>query len=159
MNIDKIVLSLVWATGIILLLLLVPKNKLREAQVIFFFKQLMTWPTGLWVVEMGLIKYPNRLFPHASKTSFTFEYFLYPAICILFNLYYPFGKSLWRQFMHYFFFCSTMTAVEVAVEKSTNLITYIHWSWYATWITLLITFFLSHKYYVWFFHLQPKKNN
>ncbi|MED3550079.1 hypothetical protein P4449_06445 [Cytobacillus praedii] len=50
----------------------VPKDKIREAQLIFLFKQVLTWLFGLIVVEMGLIKYPYRLFfKKASKSSFS----------------------------------------------------------------------------------------
>jgi len=66
-----------------LLLIFVPKNKIREASVIFCFKQLITWLLGLFVAEFNLIEYPVRLFANATKASFTFEYFVYPSICVI----------------------------------------------------------------------------
>lgn len=139
-----------------MLILFIPKNKFREAQVIFFFKQLMTWVLGLTVAQLRLIEYPVREFAYASKVSFSFEYFIYPAICVVFNLHYPEGKSLIRQFMHFFYFCTVMTIIEVICERYTNILKYIHWTWYATWITLFITFYLSRKYYLWFYKLKDK---
>ncbi|WP_281413943.1 CBO0543 family protein [Clostridium polyendosporum] len=140
----------------ILLILFVPRNKIREAHVIFLFVQVITWLVGLIVVEYRLIEYPDRFFEYSTKTSFAFEYFIYPSICIIFNLYYPEKKNIFRQFMHNAYYCTGITITEVLCERYTNIIKYIHWSWYITWITLFITFYASRIYYVWFFRL---KNN
>lgn len=156
MSKEVVILTIAWIVTIIVLVLTIPKNKVREAQVIFFFKQLITWLIGLIVAQLGLIEYPVRLFSYASKASFTFEYFIYPAICVVFNLHYPEGKSLKRQLMHYFSYCSAITIIEVLCERYTNIIKYIHWTWYITWITLFITFFMTRKYYVWFFKLKGR---
>lgn len=137
-----------------MLILFIPKNKLKEAQVIFLFKQLITWMIGLAVANYKLIEYPVRLFSYAYKSSLSFDFFIYPSICVVFNLYYPKGKSIIKQFMHYFYFCTVMTILEVLCEKYTNIIKYIHWTWYLTWITLFITFYLSNKYYVYFFGIR-----
>jgi hypothetical protein len=156
MSIETIILTIAWILTIIMLILFVPKNKIREAQLIFLFKQVITWVIGLAVSQCSLIEYPVRSFAYATKASFDFEYFIYPAICAVFNLHYPEGKSHIRQFMHYFYFCTAMTISEVLCERYTNVIKYIHWTWYLTWITLFITFYVSRKYYLWFFKLKPK---
>ena len=59
--------------------------------------------------------------------------------------------------MHYFYFCSTITIIEVLCEKYTNIIKYIHWTWYITWITLFITFYISRQFYIWYFRLRDNK--
>jgi hypothetical protein len=107
----------------------------------------------LLVVEFGLIEYPVRLFPHASETSFSFEYFIYPSICVVFNLHFPVGKNVFRRFFHYASYCSIITIIEIIAEKYTNIIKYVNWAWYITWITLFITFYASRKFYLWFFRL------
>jgi hypothetical protein len=141
-----------------MLLLFVPKNKLREAIAIFFFKQFLTWVIGLAVVQFGLIEYPVRTFANATKSSFDFEYYFYPAICVVFNLHYPEGKGRLREYLHFFYFCSIMTIFEALVEKYTNILKYIHWTWYITWITLFITFYFSRKFYVWYFRLKSNSH-
>lgn len=152
MIVEKVILIAAWIVTAVMLIVFVPKSKIREAQVIFFFKQLITWSVGLSVVQYGLIEYPYRLFfSDASKTSFCFEYFIYPSICVVFNLHYPADKSQLRQFLYYSYFCTAITVFEVLCERYTNVISYIHWTWYLTWITLFITFFASRKFYVWFF--------
>ncbi|HYE12406.1 MAG TPA: CBO0543 family protein [Patescibacteria group bacterium] len=154
MKIETIILATTWGIIIALLFVFVPRNKIREASLIFLFKQTMTWILGLTVVELGLLEYPVRSFRYATNTSFDFEYFFYPAICIIFNLHYPNKKSTLMQFMYYAYYCTSMSAIELIVEKYTDIITYIHWTWYATWVSLFITFYLSRKFYRWFFRLK-----
>ncbi|MEQ8201066.1 MAG: CBO0543 family protein [Syntrophomonadaceae bacterium] len=149
-------------TGIIIivavmLVVYVPKSKLREALVVFFFKQFVTWPLGLAVAEYGLIEYPVRLFSNATKVQFSFEYLIYPAICVVFMMTYPEDRGRFKEFMHYFNYCTIMTMIEVVAEKYTANINYIHWTWYLTWLSLFITFYISRKFYEWFFRVNAKE--
>jgi hypothetical protein len=137
-----------------LLLIFVPKNKIREASVIFCFKQLITWLLGLFVAEFNLIEYPVRLFANATKASFTFEYFVYPSICVIFNLYYPERKSLFKRILYYFIYTAAITVFEVILEKYTQNIKYINWTWYYTFLSVYLTFFLSRAYFKWFFKIS-----
>ena len=149
---EKIIETSVWIIMTILLIKFVPRNRIREAWVIFLFKQFMTWIFGLVVVEKNLIRYPSRLFfKKASKTSFTFEYFVYPALCVLFNLYYPEKKSKIYKMYYYFSYTSFITVLELIALKYTKLIKYKNWNWYWTFSTLWILFYFSHMYYRWFF--------
>lgn len=156
MNKDVLILISAWVVTILLLIFFVPKNKIRQAHVIFLFVQVITWVTGLIVVQLGLIEYPVRSFSNAYKASFDFEYFIFPSICVIFNLHYPEEKGILKRFLYYSYYCSTITVIEVICEKFANIIKYIHWTWYITWITLFITFYISHKYYLWFFELKNK---
>ena len=156
MGLDAAILAFAWLLTIGMLFIFIPRDKIREALVIFLFKQLITWIIGLLVVELGLIEYPVRSFANASWTSFDFEYFIYPAICVVFNLHYPVGKKPLKQLMHYVNYCSAITFVEVLIERYTDIIEYIHWEWYVTWITLFITFYVSRRFYLWFFKLTKK---
>jgi hypothetical protein len=156
MSRDVLIIIIGWSITIILLFLFVPKDKLRHANVIFFFKQLLTWILGLLVVQLNLIEYPVRSFPNATKTSFDFEYFIYPSFCVLFNLHYPEEKSKLKQFMYYVYYCSGLTIVETFIERYTNILEYLYWTWHITWISFFITFFISRQYYLWFFKLKEK---
>lgn len=143
--------SAAWFIAAVMLLMFVPRDKIREAFVIFFFKQMLTWAVGLIVVQYRLIEYPVRMFSFATKASFTFEFMIYPAICAVFNLHYPEAKNRLGQFMYYFYYCSAITAFEVVLEKYTMVIKYLNWNWSVTWITLFITFYFSRVFYLWFF--------
>jgi hypothetical protein len=154
MRTDTLIIIIGWLITITLIIFFVPKARIREAIVIFMFKQMITWIIGLLVVELRMLEYPVRSFAYASKTSFDFEYFIYPSFCVLFNLYYPEGKSFTKRFLHFIYFCSFLTVIEVVVEKYTDILVYLHWSWYITFVTLFITFFMSRQFYKWFFKID-----
>jgi hypothetical protein len=145
-----------WIITIGLLIKFIPRNKIREAYIAFTFKQILTWILGLTVAELRLIEYPVRLFPYANKASFTFEYFVYPSICAIFNVNFPENKSNFSKSMYYFYYCTAITILEVLVEKHTNIIKYIHWTWHVTWITLFITFFITRRFYLWYLRQNQK---
>lgn len=134
----------------------VPKEKIREAQLIFFFKQVLTWLFGLIVVEMGLIKYPYRLFfKKASKSSFSFEYFIYPALSVLYNLHYPEKSKFLIRILFNTFYPSIITLLEIIALKYTRLIKYEkNWTWYWSFISMFITNYLSRLYFKWFYKKQ-----
>lgn len=157
MNKEWIILATVWITAFSLFFF-VPRHAFRLAQLALLFKQLLTWVIGLVVVELGWIEYPVREFASENRSSFTFEYLAYPIVCGLFNARYPENRS-WRfKLFYYFSYCSVITAVELLIEKNTDLIRYIHWNWYWTWITLFVTFFMSRNFCKWFFSISKMPN-
>jgi hypothetical protein len=155
-SLEQILIAAAWVVTTVTLIIFIPRDKIREAIVILLFKQLLTWMLGLTVVELGLIEYPVRLFAHANNTSFTFEYYVYPAVCVIFNLHFPVKKSRFYKVLQYVVYCSGITLIEFFIERYTEIINYIHWEWYITWITLMITFFISRQFYLWFFKLKQK---
>ncbi len=151
MIIEYSIILVFWVLTAGMLAAFVPKNRRKEAIVIFLFKQILTWFLGILSVEMALIEYPVRIFYKAIATSFTFEYFVYPAICVVFVLHYPVNRGFTKRFLHYFYYCTAITLIEVVLEKYTNLIHYLHWSGVVTWISLAVSFFISCLFYRWFF--------
>lgn len=136
------------ATGI---LIFIPKNKIRLAIVAFLFQQIITFLVGLVVVEYGLIEYPVRFFASINRTSFTFEYFAFPVITAAFNVWYPNQRNTLIQLGYYVGYSTVLTIVEVMIEKYTDLIEYIHWEWYISWITIGIALFIARLFCLWFF--------
>jgi hypothetical protein len=149
---EKIIIASAYMTSIFLLIKFVPKDKIRHASVPFLFKQVITRFFGLLVVEKNLIEYPYRPFlKKAHKASFCFEYFLYPVVCVLFNLYYPEKRNILIKTLYYFIHTSLITGLEVLFVKYTNLIRYKKWNWYWSFITIWFSNYLSHVFYKWFF--------
>lgn len=152
MSKDKGILILIWFVTIGLLYNYIPKNKIIHGVLTFLFKQVITWLFGLIVVEKGLIKYPVRLFfRKANKSSFCFEYFLFPSLSAIFNLHYPENKSKSSILLYYIFHTGLLTGVEALLERYTNLVKYIKWKWYWTFITIGTTYYTSRVFYRWFF--------
>jgi hypothetical protein len=151
MSKDKGILVFCWILCVVLLKRFIPLNKLRQGVLAFLYKQVVTWFFGLVVVEKGLIKYPVRYFKKSYKGSFSFEYFLYPSICAIFNIYYPQKRSNLHKFLYINFFTSILTIIEVLIEKYTNLIKYVKWKWYWSYITMAVSNYISTLFYRWFF--------
>ncbi|MEH7237641.1 CBO0543 family protein [Bacillus sp. JJ1562] len=137
----------------IISLAFIPKNKLREASIAFLFQQFVSWFLGLLAVELHLLEYPVREFPNVNGTSFLFEFLVYPVISVFFCIYYPKTSTNWKKFIYISAFCTAMTISEVIYEKYTDLINYVHWDWYVSWISLYATLLLLWKFYKWYFKL------
>ncbi|MFP5114115.1 CBO0543 family protein [Bacillaceae bacterium C204] len=144
------ILLIVWVLAVALLFT-IPKNKLRLAVTAFFFTQAITWIIGSLVVEYGLITYPVRCFADANRSSFTYEFFVYPVVAAVFNVFYPYSRSMFIKFLYFSAYCTALTIPEVFIEKYTDLIEYYHWTWYWTWTSLFLTFMLTRGFCVWFF--------
>ncbi|MCT8137775.1 hypothetical protein H1D32_08400 [Anaerobacillus sp. CMMVII] len=151
MSREKALLLSSWGVLGFLLIILVPKNKIRNAQVVFLFTQIITWLLGLTVVEKNLIRYPRRFFKKANKSSFTFEYFVFPSITVFFNLFFPEKNKLILKLFYYFCYISVLTGLEFIAVKYTKTIKYIHWKWYWSSVSMGFVFVLSRIYYKWFF--------
>lgn len=151
MPIEHIVEIVSWVITMALLWIGVPKHKYREAHVSFLFMQALTWVFGGVVVEFHLIAYPVRSFHHAFRSSFTFEYFIFPAVSVLFNLYFPKHGSNLKKAFYLVAVPAILTIVEVALEKYTDNIKYIKWNWFWSWFTILLTLYTSYRYCQWFF--------
>lgn len=137
--------------GTVLALLFgVPKRKIRDAAVLFLFPQAITWLFGLVVVELKLIEYPVRSLPNVTRSSLDFEYFVYPALLVLFNLHFPEQGSKLKRFCWYAGATGAITGFETLLEVYTDLIVYQRWTWYWTVFTVWVAFYISRVYYVWF---------
>ncbi|MCT8137840.1 hypothetical protein H1D32_08770 [Anaerobacillus sp. CMMVII] len=159
MSKDKGILLICWIVAIGLLFSLIPRQKLRNAVLAFLYKQVITWLFGLFVVEKGLIKYPVREFRKAYKGSFSFEYFLYPTLCAIYNLYYPEHRSKLIKFLYLNLHAGVITLTEFFIERYTNLIKYVKWKWYWSYLTMGISYYSSRLFYRWFFRDELCEKN
>ena len=151
MILEKAILYTLWLITFGLLFI-IPHNKRRIALMALLFTQAISWFLGLVTVEFGLIKYPIRFFSEVNRASFTFEFLLLPIVCAIFNTHYPVQRSRIVQIGYYYIFPTSMTILEVVLEKFTNLVKYIHWNWSLTWLTLLFTFFTTRLFCNWYFN-------
>jgi hypothetical protein len=113
--------------------------------------QVITWSAGVYVVEKEWLAYPARFFSSINRTSFSFEFFIYPVVGALFVTQYPSHKSKWYQAGFYVVVCTVLTIMETILEKYTHLIRYLNWDWYTTWASLAVTLFVTRIFCVWFF--------
>ena len=151
MAMEYIIVFSLWIISIVVLIFLIPKNKIRQTWAVFMFAQSKLWLFGLIMVQLKLIKFPVRIFSYASRSAMSYESIFITTIAIIFILYYPIKKSLGMKFIYYAVFASGLTILEVILEKNTNLVSYINWSWYWTWLRENFCLYLCWLYYRWFF--------
>lgn len=157
MKVDQLILYILYASTFISLAF-IPKDKLRDASIIFLFQQAITWFLGIVAVGLKLLEYPVRELAEVNGTSFLYEFFQYPVITIFFCIYYPKSKSKLKKFLYVSLFSTGLTVPEIFIEKYTNLITYVNWKWYYTWLSVYATLFLAWVFYKWFFKLNLNKD-
>ncbi|WP_040207467.1 CBO0543 family protein [Neobacillus jeddahensis] len=152
MNLERWILIGITLLCILGIWKLVPRERTREAWVLFLSMQIITWPSGLIVVENNWIEYPVQLLPKSNyynKASFIFEFFLLPVISIIFSLHHP-NTNKKGTLSYYLCISSFLTGCEVILERTTDLVEYHQWKWYWTLITLIASLYVNDKYYRWF---------
>jgi hypothetical protein len=149
---EKIIIYGVWIVSFASVWF-IPKDKRRHASFIFLFSQFPAWILGLLVVEAGYIEYPVREFAKANSTSFSFEYFVLPLLCVFFNLNYPSHKSIAKKLLYIASIMSSFTLIELLTEKYTRIIKYVNWESYWTLISMTLVFYFVRVVYKWFYNL------
>ncbi|MDZ5471562.1 CBO0543 family protein [Bacillus sp. 31A1R] len=150
MSIEWIILYIVWLVTLGSLFF-VPKDRRKEASISFLFLQFLGWFLGLLVVELKWIEYPIRELAHVNRSSFTFEFLVFPAISMFFNLYYPSNRRLLTKIYYISLFTTGIIIPEIIFEKYTDLIKYIHWEWYYSWISVFFTLWIVRGFFSWFY--------
>ena len=153
---EILIIITVWMIGILLFYLFVPVSKIRLAVLGFLIMQSITWLLGFLVSEFNLISYPVRLFEFATRTSFTFEYFAFPIVSAIYNLYFPRNSKL-GGLLYTCIIVSILTGIEIILENYTDTIDYVNWRWYLSWISMFITLYLSLGIWKWFIKKMPDK--
>ena len=147
---DTIILILCWTLAIITLIKVVPKEKLRFAQITFLIAQAISWVFVYLTVFFGLIEYPVRELPLATNASFSLHYVIFPTFGVLFMLYYPFGKGFRREFTHYLIISMSLQIFKLILENTSSLILYTNWNLLYGLLTNLIILFLIRHFTNWF---------
>lgn len=150
MSLERFILIVVWLF-IIIVAVRLPREKWREACLVFLSCQVLTWSLSLIFVELNWLENPVREFTKAAASNFTFNYAFYPIVNVLHSLYYPRKKNMLRKVFHTFFYASILTVFVVFVERYTDLIHFIKLNWYMSFFIGLIVFYSVQKYKEWFF--------
>jgi hypothetical protein len=129
----------------------IPRGKWLQAQFVFLFVQFLTWISGFCVVELRLLEYPYRELSRINRTSFVFEYLLLPLLCVHLNARFPNRAARPVKIGLYAGITSVLTAVEFLLERYTDVIKYIGWEWYWTFISVWLVLWLSRTATGWFF--------
>lgn len=134
---------------VVLLIFAVDWRYFRDWIAIFLFKVMIDFLWGSPVAKLNLIEYPVRLLPHYYDTSILFEVWVFPVLCILYNQTTR-TKGMGPIIGYAMLYSAAITALEYVLERYTNLITYVSWTWFTSFYTLMITFLLSRSFIAFF---------
>ncbi|GCE35606.1 hypothetical protein SPFL3102_03457 [Sporomusaceae bacterium FL31] len=70
-----------------------------------------------------------------------------PVLCILYNQIIN-KRSVWAMGYYAVLFSAGITIIEYILEKNTDLIEYIEWSWMTTFVTVTLAFWFSRLFIV-----------
>jgi hypothetical protein len=131
--------------NILIIVFIIEWTYFREWIVVFLFKCVVDFVWGSAVVSLKMIEYPVRLLPKYYETCIFFEIWIFPALCVWYNQVTR-EQGLRGILMYSLLFSAGITAIEYPIEKYTDLIRYIDWTWFTTFYTLNITFLLSRSF-------------
>ncbi|MBL0386085.1 hypothetical protein JJB07_05405 [Tumebacillus sp. ITR2] len=121
------ILVSLWVVIPVALWRLTPKSRTREMHLVFMSMQTFTWLFDILVVQFGLIEYPYREFPHATRMNFTLHFLLYPSLAVVFMLYFPEAKPKWVKALYTVLFSAGIAAIAVVIERYTHLVHLVSW--------------------------------
>jgi hypothetical protein len=122
MSFDYLVIFTLWIICPFILVLVVPRQQIREFIAVFFFFQSLTWLFSISLTAFDLLSFPVRLFPNATKIGFTMEYLVYPTAAVLFYKWFPGKANAFRRSLHYIVFVAGILLWMFLIGKFTNLL-------------------------------------
>ncbi|WHY66805.1 CBO0543 family protein [Neobacillus sp. SuZ13] len=150
MSVDYIFIMAMWVSGVVAYMFLTPKNQYRKLLFSLLTCQALLWINSLVHVEFNLLAFPVREFPKATDLLITTEYFFYPLLCGLYIAYEP-KRSFKTRLIYLSVWISFITVYDVILVKYTNLVEYVHYAWYFTWIDFFCIFAVTNLIYQWIF--------
>lgn len=151
MTLERGILAAAWLISFAIFLFVVPRNRVKEACLLFLSSQVITWPASLLLVELGFIANPVREFPAATRSNFTFNFLFYPLISMLANLYYPVHGSKWKQTGYQMIVLGGLSGLMQLVQTYTSLINYMKFNWLLSFLIMLFAFNATRKFTGWYF--------
>jgi hypothetical protein len=139
-----------WLVSILLLLKFVPKESKRTAHITFLFSQAITWLYQYIQLVFGLLEFPFREFPAATKMSFSLPYIVYPTFGVFFILLYPKENNRMRIFLHYLLFAFAIPTVTYLIEKYSSIFHFKKWDFFTSVFIDLFILYLIKKFVFWF---------
>ncbi|MDF2926468.1 MAG: hypothetical protein K0R57_5382 [Paenibacillaceae bacterium] len=157
MTTERLILVVSWLLCLGVLAFGIPAGKRREAMIVFFFSQIITWTLSLVFVQLGMISNPVREFEKATRANFTFNFLLYPTVSMMFSMYYPSKSSKLKQFLYQLAIIGVVSLSMQYVEVYTELMEFNHFNWFIGGLVLLFGVNASRKYAQWYFNHLPDK--
>jgi hypothetical protein len=150
MSKETLILIVSWGIAIVLLIWKVPRNKIKDAQIVFLFAQSLGWLYVFVQSYFNNLVFPIREFPKATDMLVSLHFIIYPTFCVFFVLYFPETSKKWKIILHYLVFVFLNQSYEMLLERYTKLIDYKHLN--ALWGFLIKTlvYYCIYRFYRWY---------
>jgi hypothetical protein len=149
MDYNHYVLIGLWVVLPIVLYIVVPRDRIREAMATFMFFQMLTWLFAIGLTYAGLLEAPVRIFKHATKISFTMEYLVFPTAAVLFQLNFPENPRFVRRLLHYLFWVGIILLFMFVLGKFTDIMDVKIDNLIRSFFNFLIEIWLCRRYVCW----------
>lgn len=150
------VMAALAVASILSLTVLGRSDKPRESLFLFIATQVVSWPSTILFVFMGLFRSPVRLFPKATEANFLLAYVLIPALFVAYYWHYPRNERRILQIAYTLAFTGGAALLHVALQKYTDLLLYINFSGYMAWLVVAVTYYVVRIYSDWYFSQLTK---
>ncbi|MCL6634875.1 MAG: hypothetical protein K6T29_03800 [Peptococcaceae bacterium] len=145
MTVEPVISVAAALAALLLLVFTVDWRHFRDWVVVFLYKCVLDSLWGTAAVVTNRIEFPYRQLPHAFKMSLLFDFWVFPVLCILYNQVTR-ERGLWPVLYQALLFSAVITAMEYPLERYTQLIKYLNWSWLTTFFTLTVSFLSSRAF-------------
>ncbi|MBV7508960.1 hypothetical protein KW850_27535 [Bacillus sp. sid0103] len=150
MSVDYVCIILMWVIGVIAFMFVTPKHRYRKVLIALLICEALLWLNSLVHVELNLLVFPVREFPKATDLLVTTEYFFYPLLCGFYLVYEP-KRSLGIRLIYLSVWSSFIAFYDQMLVNYTNLVEYVHYAWYFTWLDFFCIYAATNMIYQWFF--------
>jgi hypothetical protein len=149
MTFDYGVLLGLWVVLPLLLLVVIPRSRVREFLVVLIFFQSLTWIVSIVLTAFGLLSSPVLEFGKATKINFTMEYLVFPVAAVLFHRWYPIGLGKVRQVLHYIISVAGILLFMFLIGRYTHIMKIEIGNLIRSGINFMFELWLCRKYMVW----------
>jgi len=141
-SLEEIIIIASAVATLLVLIFVIDWRYFRDWIVVFLYKCVLDFVWGSPAVSLHLLEYPIRLLPQYYDTSILFELWVFPTLCVWYNQVTR-KQGLWPIIYYALIFSAGIVVIEYPLERYTELIKYLKWTWFTSFYTLTLTFLSS----------------
>jgi hypothetical protein len=134
---EKMLLWIFFFIGMMLFVLILREPKIKEYLLVFLLTSYISSLIGVIVVEENMLAYPIKFLENHFDSSILFGYLIFPIVNVYF--YRTTYDSKWAVILlQALVYATGLTIFEMILEKYTDLIDYISWTWIYTFFSTMV---------------------
>ncbi|ASN03730.1 CBO0543 family protein [Virgibacillus necropolis] len=134
---EKVMLWGLLILGSVLLQVSLRKLPFKEWLFVYLLTSYFSIAIGSIIVEENMLTYPIKLLNKHFDSSLLFEYLLFPVVCLFFYQT-TYRSTTFNTLLQGGLYTTSLTIIEVTLEKYTDLIKYNTWTWLHTLLSVFV---------------------